>query len=269
LNKQSAGKLKYLGRFLHFLPASGNRYAVHAPYLYDFIGQVLRKDLKMECFRPVEKLRKEFLSGSASILKTDFGHRALQENPRVYEVKLSKVASTSLSSPSSARRLYRLARHINAEQTLEIGTSLGFTAAYLGLANPNGKVITLEGCPELSRIAGENHQKLKLTNIEIINGRFEQTLPEALARLGRIDLVYIDGNHQKEAMIDYFERCLPYCHNETVMVFDDIHASAGMEEAWAYVTKRKEISVSLDLFFSGWIFFRKESSKQHFKLRYF
>src|SRR5690606_17020814 len=46
------------------------------------------------------------------------------------------------------------------------------------------------------------------------------------------DLLYIDGNHQKEATLSYFEKLLPTVHNDSVMIFDDIHWSRDMEEAW-------------------------------------
>ena len=101
-----------------------------------------------------------------------------------------------------------------------------------------------------------------------MEGRFEDTLTVALKKLGSVDLVYIDGNHRKEALLDYFDRCLNYIHNNSVIVCDDIHASKGMEEAWNIIIQRPGVTVSLDFFYSGWVFFRKESSLQHFKLRY-
>ena len=202
------------------------------------------------------------------IHKTDYGESGKNIPVMVYPISLRKIARTSLTSPRYARRLFRLARFMKAGNILEIGTSLGITTAYLAIARPDARIITLEGCPELSRKAKEHFDRLGIKNIELIEGRFEEKLPEALDRLGTVDLVYIDGNHHKEATMDYYKRCFDHSRNETIMIFDDIRASPGMEEAWNIISQKEEVRVSLDLFSTGWLIFRKESSKQHFRLRY-
>ena len=48
-------------------------------------------------------------------------------------------------------------------------------------------------------------------------------------KIKNIDLVFIDGNHQENPTISYFEKCLNYAHNDTIFIFDDIYWSIGME----------------------------------------
>lgn len=257
------------GRFIDFLLHSGNRYRIHSPFLYSMIGEVIRKAGKpVDGCDKIEYLRKECKRSREIIQKTDYGEGGKEKDARRYPVSIRHLAITSLASPRQARRFYRLVRHMKAARILEIGTSLGMTTAYLAFANPQARIITLEGCPELCRKAREHFDSLGIKNIEVMEGRFEDTLPEALFRLGGIDLVFIDGNHHKEAMLEYYEKCLGYSNNETVMIFDDIRSSPGMEQAWEKIRQQAGIRISLDLFFSGWIFFRKESTKQHFRLRY-
>ncbi|HSP12266.1 MAG TPA: class I SAM-dependent methyltransferase, partial [Salegentibacter sp.] len=81
------------------------------------------------------------------------------------------------------------------------------------------------------------------------------------------DLIYFDGHHTKEATLKYFELLLPTAHNESVFIFDDIHWSRGMEEAWEMIKKHPEVRVSIDTFYLGLIFFRKEQAKQDFIIR--
>jgi predicted O-methyltransferase YrrM len=256
------------GRFIKFILHAGNRYHIHSPFLYSFVAEVLRNTKPVEAAAKIENLRKDCLNSHEIIQKTDFGQNKKKPGVIHYPVKVKEIAASSLSAPRQARRLFRLAKFTGAGRILEIGTSLGLTASYLALANPNGKVITLEGCPELSRKAREHFTLLGIDNAELLEGRFEDTLDKALEKLGTVDLVYIDGNHRKEALLNYFERCMNYVHNNSVIVCDDIHSSREMEQAWEEITGRKEVTVSLDLFFSGWVFFRKESSRQHFRLRY-
>jgi len=81
------------------------------------------------------------------------------------------------------------------------------------------------------------------------------------------DLIYFDGNHQKQATLDYFHRLLPLAHNDSVFIFDDIHWSKGMEEAWEEIRAHPKVRVSIDSFFWGMVFFRKEQKKEHFTIR--
>ena len=36
-------------------------------------------------------------------------------------------------------------------------------------------------------------------------------------------LTFIDGNHQDQHTIFYFNECLKYANNDTIFIFDDIH----------------------------------------------
>ncbi len=81
------------------------------------------------------------------------------------------------------------------------------------------------------------------------------------------DLIYFDGNHQKEASLHYFEKLLPLAHNDSVFIFDDIHWSREMEEAWEEIKAHPRVRVSIDTFYWGLVFFRIEQEKEHFTIR--
>ena len=268
MNNGLKNKVRSLQRLLYFLLYSGNHHRIHSPFLYAFIGDVIRKDRAVEGGDKIEQIRHECFKSSEIVNKTDYGTGGKNPRGMNYPVALSQIAKTSLTSPRYARRLYHLVINMKASTMLEIGSSLGFTTAYLALANPNARIITLEGCPELCRKAREHYNRIGISNIEVMEGRFEETLPVALEKLGTVDLIYLDGNHHKESMLKYYEQCQTHINTKTVMVLDDIHASKGMEEAWDLIRARQEVRISLDLFYTGWLFYRKESSRQHFRLRY-
>jgi predicted O-methyltransferase YrrM len=268
LNSKITQKAWLTVRFIDFLLHSGNRYRVHSPYLYTLIEEVIRNDKAGANVERIEQIRQECIIGAEIIQKTDYGESGANNPGRIYPIAVRKIALNSLTPPGNARRLYRLVRFMKARKILEIGTSLGITTAYLAMANPDARIITLEGCPELNRKAKEHFHRLGIENIELIEGRFEENLSKALDRLGTVDLVFIDGNHHKEAVIVYYEQCFEHSGNDTVMILDDIHSSPEMEEAWDLIRQKEEVRVSLDLFFTGWMIFRKESSKEHFRLRY-
>lgn len=268
MNSKFTQKAWLTGRLIDFLLHSGNRYRVHSPFLFTLINEVIRSNKPAGDFGRIEQIRLDCLKSNDIIQKTDYGKSGKNIPARIYPIAMRTIARTSLTSPRYARRLFRLARFMKAGNILEIGTSLGITTAYLAIAMPGVRVITLEGCPELSRKAKEHFDRLGIKNIELIEGRFEEKLPEALDRLGIVDLVYIDGNHHKVAMMDYYKQCYDHSRNETMIIIDDIRSSPGMEEAWNIICQKEEVRVSMDLFSTGWIIFRKESSKQHFRLRY-
>ena len=81
-----------------------------------------------------------------------------------------------------------------------------------------------------------------------------------------MDLVFFDGNHQKEATIKYFTICLAKAHENSVFIIDDIYWSEGMQEAWNEIKNHAQVTVTIDLFFLGIVFFRKEQAGQHFML---
>ena len=80
---------------------------------------------------------------------------------------------------------------------------------------------------------------------------------------------FLDGNHRKEPTERYFRELLPYLNNDSILVFDDIHWSKEMEEAWATIIEHEAIRCSIDLFFFGIAFMRKEfKEKQHFVVKF-
>jgi predicted O-methyltransferase YrrM len=87
--------------------------------------------------------------------------------------------------------------------------------------------------------------------------------------MAQIDMAYIDGNHRLEPTLRYFNQMYPNLHADSVVVFDDIHWSAEMEDAWAAIKKDERVTLTIDLFFIGLAFFKKDFKvKQHFTIRF-
>jgi predicted O-methyltransferase YrrM len=125
----------------------------------------------------------------------------------------------------------------------------------------------LEGCAETSKQAQLQLQKYNFNNVNCITTEFTNYFKSFDFRLSTFDFIYFDGNHSKKATLDYFELLLPTITNETVWIFDDIHWSADMEEAWEIIKNNPKVTVSIDTFQWGLVFFRYEQPKQHFIIR--
>jgi len=145
---------------------------------------------------------------------------------------------------------------------------MGTTSAYLASAS-NALVTTMEGSTNIAAIANKNFSLLGLQNIDIIKGDFNNTLTEYLSSNKKIDFVFLDGNHRKVPTLKYFEEILLNTNEETIFVFDDIHWSSEMEEAWDIVKKHNQVTLTIDLFFIGIALLGKNfKEKQHFAIRF-
>jgi predicted O-methyltransferase YrrM len=150
---------------------------------------------------------------------------------------------------------------------IELGTSLGISSMYQAAGNPDGRLITLEGCPETANAARRNFKGEAFTNIEVITGNFDSSLPALLKELKQVDYVYIDGNHTLDATLNYFRLLKKHVNSTSVLVFDDIYWSEGMQKAWREIVADPDTTVTIDFYQFGLVFFNKDLTRQAFRLR--
>jgi predicted O-methyltransferase YrrM len=177
---------------------------------------------------------------------------------------VSKIAGHAGISLKRSKLLFRVIRHLNTVKMLELGTSVGLASCAMSLANPDGSLQTIEGCGETLKCAQNYFSKLGLPNIETFCGTFDEF---PLKENQTFDLIFFDGHHQKEATLRYFDKFLPTAHNDSVWIFDDIHWSEGMQQAWEAIKSHEAVQVTIDTFQWGFVFFRKEQAKEHFTIK--
>lgn len=246
---------------------NGKGHGMHSPFVFSFITQVLNDNRRFYAYQSVEKLRQLLLLDQRPLLVEDMGagSRVKKEKTRL----VCEIAASSLKPKKFSQLLFRMADHYAPATILEMGTSLGITTAYLASADTHTKVTTLEGAGSVAELARANFDKLGLNNIELVQGNFDDTLAPTLARLPKIDMVFVDGNHRYEPTLRYFRELQPCLHEYSILVFDDIHWSREMEQAWNEIRQDGAVTLSIDLFFIGIVFFRKENKvKQHFSIRF-
>jgi predicted O-methyltransferase YrrM len=258
-------QIQILLRFLKFYWQAGTRYNVHSPFAFAFTEAVLEDDRWFYAFSEVEDLR-DFLSPDRTEIEvTDLGAGSQVTPGR--RRSIGNLVKYSASRPFICQWLFKTVAHTRPKTMLELGTSLGISTAYQAAASLSARFVTIEGCPNVAMYARKNLEMLNVKNVEQRVGRFEEVLPGALQSLGPLDYAFIDGNHRREPTLRYFEQCLEHAHEGSVFVFDDIHWSAEMVEAWETIRLHPRVSVSIDLFFIGLVFFRKENKVQeHFRL---
>jgi predicted O-methyltransferase YrrM len=251
----------------YFTALSGKGHGIHSPFVYDFICKVLNDRKKYDCYHDIELIRKKFLNNSSQIRVMDFGAGSAVLSGK--ERSISTIASSSLKPAKYAQLLFRMVQYYRPKRVVELGTSLGTTAAYLASGNPAASVFTFEGDELLSGLASDTMQQLYINNVNHITGNFGTTLPAFLQDTSVPDFVFIDGNHQEAATLEYFKLFKERATPSTILVFDDIHWSKGMENAWAVIQQDPAVTLSIDLFFLGIIYFNADiNHKQQFVLRF-
>lgn len=257
------------GKWLHYYltAANGRGHGVHSPFVYRFIRELLMDKSTDPAFEKIESVRRQMKNDQTLLTVQDFGAGSAHHNRQ--QRTIASLAKQAAKSPRLAQLLFRSVRYFQPDNIIELGTSLGISGAYLAAANPSTPVYTLEGAPAVAQQAAANFRQLGLANISVIPGRFDDSLPGALAKTGAPGLVYIDGNHQYAPTMDYFRFFRDRRQNDTVLIFDDIHWSADMEKAWAAIRNDDAVTCSIDLFFLGYVFFRGENKTPvHFTVRY-
>jgi predicted O-methyltransferase YrrM len=256
---------KYLHYYLSAFNSKGH--GMHSPFVFDFILHVLNNKNHYTPSASIEQVRKKLLYDGRLLQIEDMGAGSRIHSTK--EKKVKDLAATALKPKKYAQLLYRLVKHYLPGTIIELGTSLGVTTSYLSAANPQGNITTIEGSEAIRKVAIENFKKLALNNIHSLQGNFDTVLPEILQQYPLVDLGYIDGNHRYAPTINYFHQFLEKAHNDTVLVFDDIHWSKEMEKAWREIQQHPSVRCTIDVFFLGFVFFRKEfKEKQHFTIRF-
>ena len=240
---------------------------MHSPFIFELITKVMNHKTDYPSYARVESMRKNLKGNHSKIDVLDLGAGSSFGGSKTRTI--SSIAAHAAKPAKYGQLLHRIAKYYHCKNILELGTSLGISTSYLALSNPEASVTTIEGSPEIAAKARENFSSLGIENIEVVEGNFDNVLEGVLSKMGRIDLAYIDGNHRLEPTLKYFEIILPYTHNDTILIFDDIHWSGEMEKAWKTITDHAAVRASVDFFFIGVVFLRREFKvKRTFRVFY-
>jgi predicted O-methyltransferase YrrM len=257
--------IKYLQYYL--TSSNGRGHGMHSPFVFHFITKVLNDKTNYPAYKQVENLRQQLLKDETLLEIEDMG--AGSTITATNQRSVASVAKHAAKPAKFGQLLYRMIKMYQPTNIVELGTSLGITTSYLSLAKPDAKIITMEGAGAVAAVAKENFISSGLQNVSITEGNFDNSLSPVINNVLSVDFCFVDGNHRQEPTERYFRQLLPKMNNNSILIFDDIHWSKEMEQAWEAIKQHEAVKCSIDLFFVGIVFFRQEfKEKRHFVIRF-
>jgi predicted O-methyltransferase YrrM len=251
-------------KYLCFLLKAINQHGVHSPFVYQLITKCFYK-------KTPENLWRKYLNAKQNV----FDHQKKNKvtgfvvESKVFknnEHPVSNVVKVAGISNKKAKILIKTISYFKPKNILEIGTSLDLKTTAIKTGNKNAAIITLESCPKKSILGQELFEKNNFNAIEILNSDFSKTHSK-YTQNKQFDCVFFDRNQTKQATLNYFEECLKTIHNDSFFIFDAIYCTAEMQEAWSFIKKHPKVTLTVDIFYFGIVFFRKEQEEEHFKIR--
>jgi predicted O-methyltransferase YrrM len=246
--------------------SNGKGHGTHSPFVYDFITKVLNDKTVYPEYDVIEQLRARLLNDMTPVPVEDYG--AGSTRPAASK-SISAITNDSSKNRRYGQLLHRIARYYKPEYIVELGSAAGISTAYLASARPSAVMITAEGNYALAAMARQNLVSISLNHVKVVTGNFNNTLPEILSSLPHVDFAFIDGNHRRTPTLEYYRQLMVHAAPAATLIFDDIHWSADMEEAWNEIKRHPKVMLTIDLFFFGLVILRPEFKvKQHFTIRF-
>jgi predicted O-methyltransferase YrrM len=257
----SAKYLKYLAT-----SSNGKGHGIHSPFVYDFVRNVLNDRNHYPEYATIEQLRDRLLLDNTPVPVEDYGAGA---GRAATSKSIAAITNDSSKNKRYAQLLFRIARHYQPNYIVELGTAAGISTAYLAAACPLAVVISGEGNYALASVARNNLRSVSLNHVKLVTGNFNNTVPEIIGSIPRVDLAFVDGNHRRKPTVDYFLQMIQRVNETATLIFDDIHWSQEMELAWSEIKSHPSVMLTVDLFFMGIVFLRPEfKTRQHFIIRF-
>ena len=251
--------------YLKYLLSAGHRkgHGIHSPFVYDFYTSVIKPGAPENSL--IENLRKE--AGASDELLEVIDHGAGTHKNLSDRRPLRKIMKQTAVRKRYGSILGRMVSFVRPEMIIELGTGLGISTMYMAKAAGETRIISLEGCQEIAGKAAEYFNRTGCQQIEVITGRFSDSLPGLLEGIDHPLMVFIDGDHRESSVLDNISVFLPVVNEDSVIIMDDIHLSEEMNNAWQKIIDMPQVTLSIDLFRMGILFFRTGMYKQHYSMR--
>lgn len=234
-------------------------YGVHSPFVFNLITKVIEERCSYYSFYDIELIRKQLHFRDNIITYPDRQQKGVLRSRTVGE-----IVEREAIKPKHGALLFRLTNYFKSKNILQLGPSMGLSTLYLTSYATGLKCIALENIPEFASIAQIVFDKATRNPIDLRTGSYKELLPQALKDIKHLDFVFFNTLYEQQNNIWLFNECVKQVHNETIFVFEGIKASCKMREFWKEVCSHPEVTVTVDLYSMGIVFFNKKLHKRDY-----
>lgn len=249
--------------YIKYIAKAKGRHQIHSPFVYELIDV---------CFsQKVAKKDKNSLNHFISLLYQDknqynFDSQGAGSKRKNHYIQIKQFAQNARSKGKYWKLLYKISKHYQPTRILELGTNFGFGSLAFAFGHSQTEVDTVEGSKTLFEINQKNFTKFSELKINFHCSTFNDFF-ENQGKL-KYDVIFIDGDHTSKQLLKHLEKAIEYCHNETLIIIDDIRWSSDMYTAWEQIIADKRFNLTIDLFKLGIILLKANKEKEHFIIRY-
>jgi|GEM_PF-2375916 len=234
--------------------ADSNGHGTHSPFVYQFITEVLNDERHFYAYNQIEFILDDLKKDKRKI------------NYNGLDTSIARIAK-SLLHPKYNQLLFRMVEFYKPTYILEVGGSLGITTAYLATPNQNNQVYNIETNELMAMLAKQTLKDLHLNNAAVIIPNPTYSLSQ-IKKDGRT-FGMILFNISSEDRLDTFTSLTTLINEETIVIISGINKNLKNKLVWENLKEQMTITMSIELFEMGLLFFRKEAlKKQCFKVRF-
>lgn len=234
-------------------------YGVHSPFVYNLITKVIGERCPYYSFYDIELVRRQLLQRDTPVTYPD-----RRKKGKFRTRTVGQIAEREGIKAKHGALLFRLTNHFKSKQILQLGTSMGISTLYLTSCAPDIRCIALENIPAFASIARTVFEKAARNPVDLRTGSLRELLPQALKDMEKIDFLFFNTLSEPENNDWLFETCLKKAGEETVFVFEGIRSNRQMRMFWQNVCRRPEVTVTIDLYSMGIVFFNKRLHKKDY-----
>jgi predicted O-methyltransferase YrrM len=240
-------------------------HGINSSTIVEFITEVLYSSCPSSDQEWLDQIRQQLLKLDMVLQVENAG--ATSKRFKSSSRKLSNMVKLSSVRAKYGELLYRLVQFYQPQTVIELGTSIGLSALYMAKASPESQIVSIEYSASLCRFAQNLARNKHLSNVRVLQGKFDDILPSLAQNFPPPGLVFIDGNHNEKATLRYFE-FFTYYMDKGMLVFDDIYWSKGMYRAWKKIQTDARAVAIIDLFQFGIVFLDKTITPGKYRMRY-
>ena len=221
-------------------------YGVHSPFVFDLITTVIEETRAYYCYEDIHPVRLQLQQRKEEL--------ACGQNKMTVKKMLGKYGFTEREH----RLLFRLANRFQPKTILSMGSDFGLTPLYLTTYSADSACLVIEPDPTAATIAQDYIAKYATASITLRNNLHE--IPEHLDFV-----VWGAFSFDNRFTLPAFEQLLLQMDDKSVMVIAGIKASPDAIKTWEAICAHPKVTVTLDLYRLGVVFFNPKLHRCTYK----